>query len=318
MTTILRTIILGSMLVMTALPAQTTVQAEEKTATSSTVQTLTTNETNRTNEEQETDSAIPEPSIDSESKEPAETAEKPEEVVAAIEEDTGIKSGNAEGMSDAASIRNVLLNDQFGIDKAELDAYSDEQLENAMTLFDRYNRDFYGMDPGGYVRVLQALYNDQTLSWEKISGQLAFNPEEMSYKDLIDNIDALQAYLAALYPESSSAIGVKKLTNDALTEALTYLDETVKGEMLNWPGKIARISRVASDGIPVPTENSGQTDAKETGTTTTTTTEKQQTASDKKGKLPQAGENRNIWLVGLGGIIIIGVAAYFVMKKKKP
>lgn len=51
-------------------------------------------------------------------------------------------------------IRENLKVPDYGISRAELQGYTDQELTNAFKLFVRYNFDFSGMDLGSYVRVL--------------------------------------------------------------------------------------------------------------------------------------------------------------------
>lgn len=221
---------------------------------------------------------------------------------------------------DANTIRNLLLADNYGIDKATLDNYTDEQLLNAMTVFERYNSDLGGMDLSAYVRVLHALYQDHTLSFEKISQELTFMPNNFQrFSEMTTQIDSLQSYLHALYPSNSSFVAAKKISNQELITLLTQLNTfeeklTANGEKLP-SGRIFYILQAIETGVPSTETTTTSSEPK----TETVDSKKASSAAEKnKDKLPQTGETKQgTTLIIFGGLVLILVIGGFVWKNKK-
>ena len=135
-----------------------------------------------------------------------------------IEKETGVKkSSDPIGSEhDTNKIREMLKGESMKsiISSSEVDGYTDQQLLNAMTLCDRIGTDTYGLDVGGYARILQALYKDKSLSWDKIENIMNYNPSNYTNAlEMIDQIDSLQAYLAALYPSNSSFMPIRQMSS---------------------------------------------------------------------------------------------------------
>lgn len=216
------------------------------------------------------------------------------------------------------------------ISSSEVDDYTDQQLLNAMTVCVRISTDTYGLDVGGYARILQALYKDNTLSWDKIQNILNYNPSNYTNAiEMADQIDSLQAYLAALYPSNSSFMPIRQMSNQELTNVLKHISP-IQEKMIGtdgdfFPGIIAWIARYSKD------------DAIRNGTaanTTTSTTEESTTASTtqsaenkapvkmiltkrRQRRLPtKTGEERRTWLT-VAGVIILALIAFIMIRRNR-
>ncbi len=220
-------------------------------------------------------------------------------------------------------IRQELLKADYGISQVELDKYSDEQLEQTMTLFTRYNYDFIGMDYGSYVRLLNTLFVDKTVNVNDALTQLYFDPNSFSsYKEMIPQIDSLQTYLRTLYPVNSSFIPGINVSNDVLISKLNELqkfeDEAkAKGETIPF-GRIAGII----NHVPTKeeTKDSSAVKIKESSDMLTDSSQKQgvnPSSSDNKksSNLPKTGETKeSIILVSLGVFTLAGIG--YVLNRK--
>lgn len=121
-------------------------------------------------------------------------------------------------------IREVLSLSKFGVSKSELDGYTDKDLDNAFSLFARYNMDIDFMDWNNYIRVLRLVYKDKVISWADAEKALTF--ESYKYKttaELAKDIDGLQAYLHSFYSDKESLIMLRKFSNEELLHILDYL-----------------------------------------------------------------------------------------------
>ncbi|MBP2100420.1 LPXTG cell wall anchor domain-containing protein [Enterococcus rivorum] len=220
--------------------------------------------------------------------------------------------------SSGQSIREGLLSDDYGITKNELDLLTNEQLVNAMTLFNRYNDDMIGMDVGAYVRVLKALYIDQTISWDKVSKELSFIPNSFSnFSEMIDHVDELQAYLKALYPKNSSFIAAAPMSNDELIAVLKQLNEIGDGPFGG--GRILNIISRIDKGLPKDTSTSSSiatsTEAKSSVSTTNST---QVDSKKKDGDLPKTGEEKAKMAVTIIGVVLVlGVIVLLIVRRNK-
>lgn len=246
------------------------------------------------------------------------------EVEKTVEKLVGEKKGEEVPVDDkpaASKIREELSSGGYGISKEELDKYTDEQLEQTMTLFTRYNYDITGMDYGAYSRLLTTLFVDKTVNLNDALTQLYFNPSGFnSYSEMIPRVDELQTYLKTLYPVNSTFIPGVNLTNDQLIAKLNNLQKLeeearAKGEELPF-GRIAGLLQ-SSDGNGGEGESSSSqttepsvTSSTEKGKVTTPTT-----SDDKGGFLPKTGEEKqkNV-LTLLGAFTILGMG--FVLRKK--
>lgn len=219
---------------------------------------------------------------------------------------------------------------------SEVDGYTDQQLLNAMTLCQRIGTDTYGLDVGGYARILQALYKDKTLSWSKIENILNYNPSD--YKnaiEMVDQIDSLQAYLAAVYPSNSSFMAIRQMSNQELTNVLTYIspiqEKMIAADGDFFPGIIAWISRYsAKDDVrngAAGTNSTTETTTTSESTTATSTTQSAENKTpassdndkkeDKGGFLPKTGEERRTWLTVAGVLILVIIAFVMIRRNRK-
>lgn len=254
-----------------------------------------------------------------------------------IEKETGVKKSNdpVGNVQDPDKIREMLKDDSMKniISPNEVDGYTDQQLLNAMTLCQRVSADTYGLDVSGYARILQALYKDNSLSWDKIQNILNYNPSNYTNAlEMIDQIDSLQAYLAALYPSNSSFMPIRQMSNQELTNILKYISP-IQEKMIGtegdfFPGIIAWISRYAEkDEVRngVTTSSTTETSTTESSTVTSTTNSAENKApakdnndkkEDKGGFLPKTGEERRTWLTA-AGVIILAIIAFIMIRRNR-
>ncbi|MBO0452972.1 LPXTG cell wall anchor domain-containing protein [Candidatus Enterococcus murrayae] len=229
------------------------------------------------------------------------------------------------------TLKDPSLKDYFT--EKEINNFSDQQLTNAMTLCMRMSGDTFGLDIGGYARIVNALYKDKTLSWDKIENILNFDPNSYSNAiEMIDDIDSLQAYLNALYPSDSSFMAVRKMSREELINVLKYISP-IQEEMIGtgnsfFPGIIAWISRYADDddirnGVTPSTTtndtNSGTTSGQ--SVSSTNSAENKAPADDNKndkilGILPKTGEERKTWLT-VAGVIILALIAFIMVRRNR-
>lgn len=252
-----------------------------------------------------------------------------------IEKETGVKKssdpiGNEQ---DTDKIRKMLKDESMKsiISSSEVDGYTDQQLLNAMTVCVRISTDTYGLDVGGYARILQALYKDNTLSWDKIQNILNYNPSNYTNAiEMADQIDSLQAYLATLYPSNSSFMPIRQMSNQELTNVLKHISP-IQEKMIGtdgdfFPGIIAWIARYSKDdAIRNGTATNTTTSTTEESTTASTTQSAENKASakddttkkdDKGGFLPKTGEERRTWLT-VAGVIILALIAFIMIRRNR-
>lgn len=255
-----------------------------------------------------------------------------------IEKETGVKKSNDPIGSeyDTNKIREILKDESMKstLSPSEVDSYTDQQLLNAMTLCERVGTDAFGLDVSGYARILQALYKDKSLSWDKIENILNYNPSNYTNAlEMIDQIDSLQAYLAALYPNNSSFMPIRQMSSQELINVLKYIspiqEKMIGTEGSFFPGIIAWISRYSENAEVL----NGGTSSSTTGTSTTedsTTPSTTQSAEnnapakndndkkdDKGGFLPKTGEERRTWLTVAGVIILVIIAFIMIRRNRK-
>lgn len=263
-----------------------------------------------------------------------------DDTVDQIEKETGVKKSSdpVGNEQDPAKIREMLKDDSMKsiLSPSEVDGYTDQQLLNAMTLCQRIGTDTYGLDVGGYARILQALYKDKTLSWSKIENILNYNPSD--YKnaiEMVDQIDSLQAYLAAVYPSNSSFMAIRQMSNQELTNVLTYIspiqEKMIAADGDFFPGIIAWISRYsAKDDVrngAAGTSSTTETTTTSESTTATSTTQSAENKTpassdndkkeDKGGFLPKTGEERRTWLTVAGVLILVIIAFVMIRRNRK-
>lgn len=254
-----------------------------------------------------------------------------------IEKETGVKkSSDPIGSEhDTNKIREMLKGDTMKsiITPSEVDSYTDQQLLNAMTLCERISSDTYGLDVSGYARILQALYKDKSLSWDKIENIMNYNPSNYTNAlEMIDQIDSLQAYLAALYPSNSSFMPIRQMSNQELSNVLKYISP-IQEKMIGtegdfFPGIIAWISRYAEkdevrNGVTISSTTETSTTESSTVTSTTNSAENKASAKDnndkkedKGGFLPKTGEERRTWLTA-AGVIILAIIAFIMIRRNR-
>lgn len=325
--------------------AALTAQEETVASTVDSNQANTTTSTEQTNDSANTatsDSAAGQEPTTSANKEKNNTSEKTvsskeaedtqKKVVEDIEKDLGIKATEEQQTNLTAQQWRDALYEISGnlISKEEIDSYTDQQLLDAQTLFERYNHDTVGMDAGSFARLLRALYQDKSLSYDKAVNALAFNPNNyQSSLDMITAIDQLQAYLKAMYPANSSFWGIRNLTNDELIAILKHIapvqQKIVEERGYLWPGMIALISNYAEKGLPATESSTGQSTGTSTSTsesagnkvnTGVTTPSSSESQSIVQKLLPKTGEQKTTWMIVIG-LIIIGVVAYIWLRKSR-
>lgn len=301
-----------------------TTPAETQSSDSATVESSSTTEST---------TAVP-----TENSEVKDIQQAKDDTIEQIEKETGVKKSDDPIGSehDPAKLREMLKEDSMKIiiTPGEVDGYSDQQLLNAMTLCERISTDTYGLDVGGYARILQALYKDKTLSWDKIENIMSYNPNNYTNAlEMIDQIDSLQAYLAALYPSNSSFMPIRQMSNQELTNVLKYISP-IQEKMIGtegdfFPGIIAWISRYSEkDDVRNGVTGSSTTDTSTTQSSTTTSTtqsaENKAPANndnnkkeDKGGFLPKTGEERRTWLTVAGVIILALIAVIMIRRNRK-
>lgn len=277
-----------------------------------------------TTNQKEVSSTTPSSSNDSKVSENQKEVTTTSEVEKTVEKLVGEKKGEDVPVDDKpapSKIREELSNGSYGISKEELAKYTDEQLEQAMTLFTRYNYDISGMDYGAYSRLLTTLFVDKTVNLNDALTQLYFNPSSFgSYSEMINQIDQLQTYLKTLYPVNSTFIKGVNLTNEQLIAKLNSLQKledeaTAKGEKLGF-GRIAGLLQ----NVDTQGEGSENSSSQATDTSVTSSTEKgKQTtptsSQDKTGFLPKTGEEKQKSILTLlGAFTILGIG--FVLRKK--
>ncbi|MGX6962677.1 LPXTG cell wall anchor domain-containing protein [Vagococcus xieshaowenii] len=279
--------------------------------------------------------------IESRPVESAKIVTEQEAVLSQIEQELGVEAATRETAidqeNDPESIRATLSSVSDLISKEEIDGYTDEQLLNAMKVTERVGADIYGLDVGGYIRILQALYKDHTLSWEVIEPMLAYDPN--SYDNalkMIPEVDQLVEYLAALYPSDSSFIAIPKLSAQEVTNILSYFSPIQK-EMLAesgalFPGIIGWIWHYSSNEEVLTTEastiESSMTPPTETTIATseviTDSSEQQkveavtssESTDENKGIMPQTGEQKKTWLTVLGLVLVFLVVSIIIRRNK--
>lgn len=262
------------------------------------------------------DSSTPQGSEEEAGEVPGNVQESQQEILKYAEDTLGIKPSvfsQTTGITENADIRKLVLDDpDAGITSAELDDFSDTQLKNAMTLFDRYSHDLFGMNMGAYVKVLRALYQDHSLNWEEISRQLAFDANKFpAISSLLEHVNELQDYLAALYPPGSSFYPAKRVSDTQLQKIIKY-NAGLENQMMQekgyfWPGRIAHIIQSANDGLPKETSDSSANKVKETALAKTAKTDKK--------KQPQKKSSTKYLFLSVGGLVILTGLTVFLLKK---
>lgn len=300
---------------------ESVVPAEKTVATTETSSTEAVQESTEPATTASQPESVPESSI---SKDEVQTIE--DDVDALIKDQLGEKTGDEIQLDQeysASNIRKYLLEADYGISKEALDKYTDAQLEDTMTLFERYNYDVIGMYFGAYVRLLNTLYVDKTVSIENALAQLSYNPGSFnSFAEMIPQVDKLQAYLKALYPSNSSFFAGKEMSNDELIATLTHLDgfeRQVKEEGRTLvAGRIAYILNADAYGMTTDPTNSATSDSQKAGESEVPAdTSKDE---DKQGgflKLPQTGEEKAKWAVSILGLVVVVVVVIYVARRNK-
>ncbi|MBV7390775.1 LPXTG cell wall anchor domain-containing protein [Enterococcus sp. ALS3] len=210
-----------------------------------------------------------------------------------------------------AYIRELLTDSAYPIDAKELAGYSDEQLANAMKLFERYNQDVTGMDMGGYVRVLRMVYKDHVISWEAAEKALTFNPNQyQTIDELLANVDQLYDYVQVLYPENTF-FSLKNLSKTEWIHILNYLADSGI-DMKQFGGGSSVFSGVAwwiqdsSEGN-APYDNGPKKTEEVKNLATTAKPATTQT------ELPKTGTRNNVFLT-VAGVFILGLAVFGIRK----
>ena len=158
---------------------------------------------------------------------------------------------------------------------------------------------------------------------------------------MVDKIDSLQAYLAALYPSNSSFMAIRQMSNQELTNVLKHIsplqEEMIATQGNFFPGIIAWIARYANDddvrsGGTVPTNPSTtettSTSTSRSSTTASTTAESAENSVPAKsdpnkqedkilGILPRTGEERRTWLTVAGVLLLVLIAFIMIRRNRK-
>ncbi|KAF1299172.1 hypothetical protein BAU15_00565 [Enterococcus sp. JM4C] len=322
--------------------------ANANTVDSSTMESLTTSSTQETNfsstvessevissstekEQTTTDISTSEVTVP----DSVDVIKEKEDVENTLEDKIGVKAATSAEEVDVSStaedLRKSLKDANMAsiISPEEVDSYSDEQLLNAMTLTTRYSTEVYGLDIGGYARVLQALYKDKTLSWDEIEPALAYNPTDYENTlDMIPSIDQLENYLAALYPTTSSFMPMPKLDRDELMNILRYISPIQKKiiaeqgslfpEVIAWIINYSENPEVLSGAALQPTTESSTTEQTSSSQKAQESTPAKEDKEDKNtGFLPKTGEQRKAWLTVIGGLIVVIVILFVIFRRKK-
>ncbi|MHC5375437.1 hypothetical protein ACYSNU_16835 [Enterococcus sp. LJL120] len=227
--------------------------------------------------------------------------------------------------SPASDIRKFLTITTDYITQEELATYSDEQLATAWKVFFKYQRDLMGMDLSSYVRLLQAMYQNQTLSWKLMAPLVDFELSKfVRAKDIINVLPQFQAYLKAYYPSTSGFIQVRSLTDQELIDILNYLDYyevttlAAGGELIG--GRMNYIFRLASEGIPADYQAETSTSEEETNQKQlenqkpATVTPVATNPVKNQEKLPQMNEASSLQTIFIG-LIFLGISSGFFFKK---
>lgn len=226
----------------------------------------------------------------------------------------------------ASAIRKSLLETEMGITKEDLAKYSDRQLEDTMTLFLRYNYDTSGMDMSSYVRLLTALFVNNTVSLDKALAQLTFDPNKFSsFSEMIPHVKEIQTYLQVLYPPNSSFYAAKEMTDSQLTAVLEYLqtlETKMTAERTALPtGRIGLIIYHAEQGSntdnTTDTSTTGSKNDQGTAVTSSDSTKKNDAKKDGLLKLPQTGEEKAKWAISIIGVLLIIGMIIILMRRNK-
>lgn len=272
-----------------------------------------------------------------------------DKVINQVENDTTLKKSDSPmvNTTDPNFIRQLLKDESMkeSITPEEVDQYTDQQLLNTMTLCDRMSNDTFGLDVSGYVGILNALYKDHTLSWDIIQSNLNYNPANyQNAKDMLEQIDSLQSYLAALYPPNSSFMPIQKMNDKELSNVLNHIspiqEKAIQSNGYLFPGIIGWIDYYSKDEsirkgsiTPVTPESSEKTIPSEPSTTSSETTTEPSTSTTQNEKnftpvtnsndnknskaLPKTGENRNTFLTMLGILILLILISLMIIVRKK-
>ncbi len=216
------------------------------------------------------------------------------------------------------------------LSQSELDQLTDEQLAQANQLALRYSSDTMGFDVGFLVKIVRALFIDQTLSWSAIEPQLVFDPSSYAtFSAMIPDIDQLQTYLKTLYPANGIFLTFNQsVTDEWLASILTQLDTVeaqTNGESL-FPGRIAWIIHAVNESMYLPTETTETTDDSQQATNTTvetvassgnqSDTSATQTAAQDNDQLPKTNESKSP-LLGIAGVVLILIVGIIIWRRKK-
>ncbi|MGM0167438.1 hypothetical protein IGI39_002421 [Enterococcus sp. AZ135] len=232
----------------------------------------------------------------------------------------------------AEDIRKNLISANYGIDKTELNGYTDQELMNALKLFARYNFDITGMDFGSYVSVLRMVYKDQTISWADAEKALAFNPNDYSTTaELAQNVDQLQAYLRILYSNQTGFLPLRHFTNEEMLHILNHLSgaedqlsvanglfsglvhwlyssQKGNGPIDNGPKPVPPIQNLATTTKPIISNVSSIPN-----TTSVKTNDAQIQTAQKE--YPKTGEQNTLSLTILGTLLFF-ISGFVILKKR--
>ncbi|MFB8607036.1 LPXTG cell wall anchor domain-containing protein [Enterococcus casseliflavus] len=262
-------------------------------------------------------------------------ATDPDEVIASIQEKTGIKdNSDIEILSEDSSTlrgslsRGITDGSVTSFTQAQLDRLTDEELDNGNRLAMRYADDTMGFDIGYLARIIGALFVDKILSWEAIEPQLSFNANSYaSFADLIPVVDQLQEYFRVVYPPNGVFLSLDQtVSNEWMISILTNLNEAEKEIKVDpdayTPGRIAWIIHAVNQSLYLPdgaesSDSEETTQATEKQETATTTSSKEANATaDGEKTLPKTNEAPSYTLL-IAGVILLLIVFLILWRRKK-
>ena len=285
-----------------------------------------------TDENQETDQSATSETTADENQEPVDS----EAVIASIQAETGTQNVNEINTlaDEPSSLRSALTQgitegSVTAFTQEQLDQLTDEELTNGNRLALRYSSDAMGFDIAYLAKIIGALFVDQTLSWEAIEPQLAFDANSYaSFADLIPVVDQLQEYLRVVYPADGVFLHLNQaVSNEWMISILTNLNQMEQEMQVDpgafVPGRISYIIQAANDSMYLPTGTQTSTTEEATATSTsaqetaTTTSSKEANATaDGEKTLPKTNEAPSYTLL-IAGVILLLIVFLILWRRKK-
>ena len=283
-------------------------------------------------ENQETDQSAASETTTTENQEPVDS----EAVIASIQAETGTQDvSEINTLADEpSSLRSALTQgitegSVTAFTQEQLDQLTDEELTNGNRLALRYSSDAMGFDIAYLAKIIGALFVDQTLSWEAIEPQLAFDANSYaSFADLIPVVDQLQEYLRVVYPADGVFLHLNQaVSNEWMISILTNLNQMEQEMQVDpgafVPGRISYIIQAANDSmyLPTGTQTSPTEEATATSTTaqetaTTTSSKEANATADGEKTLPKTNEAPSYTLL-IAGVILLLIVFLILWRRKK-